>query len=365
MDKWMLKAWEWLWPEMRKILSALLLVAIVSFAVFLLVHYSGVTRASVAFLLPVVIAAIRWGPVAAMAATIIGVAPMVFLLYDPIYDLKVSDPQQVLDLGLYVFVAVVVSRLAAQLSEARVRAEANVLRQAVVDSVSHELRTPLASILGSATVLDSAEPVANDRRLAGLVHGIREEAERLDREIQMLLDASRVSVDRIEPKKDLAEPADIINSAIVRRRRHISRHGLELEIAEDMPFVFVDSAMIEQALVQIVDNAGKYSPSSSHIRVDARASNNHVTITVTDQGAGFTAEEIRGARERFFRGHRHTLVTGSGLGLWIANAFIAANNGVLTIESAGPGRGSTVIMTLPSAKETTDRLESANARNDD
>ncbi|MCZ7642419.1 MAG: DUF4118 domain-containing protein [Pseudorhodoplanes sp.] len=113
MDKWMLKAWEWLWPEMRKILSALLLVAIVSFAVFLLVHYSGVTRASVAFLLPVVIAAIRWGPVAAMAATIIGVAPMVFLLYDPIYDLKVSDPQQVLDLGLYVFVAVVVSRLAA------------------------------------------------------------------------------------------------------------------------------------------------------------------------------------------------------------------------------------------------------------
>ena len=153
-----------MWPEIRKILAALALVAAVSVIVFLLVRYLGVSRASVAFLLPVVVAAIRWGPAAAMAASIVGVVPMVFLLYEPIYHLQISDPQQVFDLALYILVAVVVSRLAAQLSAAHVRAEANLLRQAVVDSVSHELRTPLASILGSATVL---EPAPRNPRATG------------------------------------------------------------------------------------------------------------------------------------------------------------------------------------------------------
>ena len=354
-----------MWPEIRKILAALALVAAVSVIVFLLVRYLGVSRASVAFLLPVVVAAIRWGPAAAMAASIVGVVPMVFLLYEPIYHLQISDPQQVFDLALYILVAVVVSRLAAQLSAAHVRAEANLLRQAVVDSVSHELRTPLASILGSATVLAPAPPSAGERRLAGLVQGIREEAERLDREIQMLLDASRVSIDRIEPKRELVDPADIINSAVARRRRQISGRSLELEIAEDLPFVFVDGAMIEQALIQIVDNAGKYSPPSSRIRIEAKADNGYVALAVTDQGAGFNTEEYRHASERFFRGSRHVGVSGSGLGLWIAKAFLVANNGRLIIASAGESRGTTVTVLFPAARHASANLAAVTAYNDD
>ncbi|MBZ0141097.1 MAG: DUF4118 domain-containing protein, partial [Pseudorhodoplanes sp.] len=93
----MQRAWGRMWPEIRKILAALALVAAVSVIVFLLVRYLGVSRASAAFLLPVVVAAIRWGPAAAMAASIVGVVPMVFLLYEPIYHLQISDPQQIFD----------------------------------------------------------------------------------------------------------------------------------------------------------------------------------------------------------------------------------------------------------------------------
>ena len=181
----------------------------------------------------------------------------------------------------------------------------------------------------------------------------------------MLLDASRVSIDRIEPKRELVDPADIINSAVARRRRQISGRSLELEIAEDLPFVFVDGAMIEQALIQIVDNAGKYSPPSSRIRIEAKADNGYVALAVTDQGAGFNTEEYRHASERFFRGSRHVGVSGSGLGLWIAKAFLVANNGRLIIASAGESRGTTVTVLFPAARHASANLAAVTAYNDD
>jgi two-component system, OmpR family, sensor histidine kinase KdpD len=116
--------------------------------------------------------------------------------------------------------------------------------------------------------------------------------------------------------------------------------------------VHADPAQVEQAMVQILDNAAKYSPDAAPIRVTARADAAVVVLAVHDAGSGLTEEERRRVCERFFRGPRHAATTsGSGLGLWIANAFITANGGELEVESEGADHGTTVSLRLPVSPE--------------
>jgi len=106
--------------------------------------------------------------------------------------------------------------------------------------------------------------------------------------------------------------------------------------------------MVEQALGQVLDNAAKYSPESSPIRITAAAGQGAVTLSVSDHGAGLTAEERARLGERFFRGGRTAATTaGSGFGIWIAKAFLHANGGSLDAASAGPDQGATVTIRLP------------------
>lgn len=242
--------------------------------------------------------------------------------------------------------------VARALNEAKMRSETELLREALIGSVSHELRTPLASILGAATVLANAPALAGDRRLLALAGVVRDEAERLNSEIQNLLDATRISRQQVRPKPQWVEPVDIVNTALDHRRRRLAGHPIALDLDSNLPIVHADPAQAEQALVQILDNAAKYSADGAPIRVTARRGDQAVLLSVHDEGAGLTDEEKRQVGERFFRGPRVTTTTsGSGLGLWIAKAFITANGGALEVESEGAGRGTTVSIHLPLSPE--------------
>ena len=116
------------------------------------------------------------------------------------------------------------------ISEARMRSETEQLREALIGSVSHELRTPLASILGAATVLSASPVLAGEKKLKALVDGVRDEAERLNNDIQNLLDASRISSDGVRPHTEWADPTDIINSALERCRNRMAGHSLALDV---------------------------------------------------------------------------------------------------------------------------------------
>jgi len=214
--------------------------------------------------------------------------------------------------------------------------------------VSHELRTPLASILGAATVLTQSPAVAKDQRLKSLASVIHEEAERLNNDIQNLLDATRISRGQVKPRMEWIEPQDIVNSALERRKRRLSGHNIAIAMDTNLPLIYVDPVLVEQALVQVVDNAAKYSPSGSTITVAAKRNGHDVIFAVDDSGAGLTEEELSHVGDRFFRGSRHSaLASGSGLGLWIAKAFIAANGGRLDAASQGIDHGTTVSIRVP------------------
>jgi two-component system sensor histidine kinase KdpD len=236
--------------------------------------------------------------------------------------------------------------LARALHQANTRANRDAFREALIGSVSHELRTPLSAIMGAASVLSQTSPIVQDERLAVLVSVIREEAERLNGDIQNLLDASRVSSKGVLAQCTWSDPADLVDAAVERHRR--SEHTIEVVLPDDLPLVRVDPILVEQALRQIIDNAAKYSPAGSTIAIAATEECDGVAIRVADQGAGLTVEDKGRLFERFYRSSRHRgTVPGSGLGLSIARAFIGASGGRLQVESAGPGQGTTVSVWLP------------------
>lgn len=234
------------------------------------------------------------------------------------------------------------------ISEANLRAEAEALREALIGSVSHQLRTPLSSILGAATVILRAEPIGRDPQLSRLGQMIRDEAEQLDGVIQNLLDAARVSTDTVRPHLEWVDPIDVVNGALDRRRRRLAAHQVVVALAHDLPVIRLDPILVGQALGEIMENAAKYSPPDSTIRISGRMEHGRVVISVIDEGSGLEENEKARIWQRSYRGARHAhSIAGTGLGLWIAHAFIKANGGELTATSAGPGRGTTVAMSFP------------------
>jgi K+-sensing histidine kinase KdpD len=230
------------------------------------------------------------------------------------------------------------------IEQATLKYQSEVLRDALIGGVSHELRTPLAAILGSCSVLKRMPTIENDRQSRELVEAINEQAGRLDNEIRNLLDATRISAKGVRPQLAWSDPTDIVNAALKQKERRLATHRLVLDIARDAPLIRVDTVLIEQALGQLLENAAKYSPPGTEIRICSYAVEQSVVLSVTDQGTGLTAGEKEQVGRQPFRG---VTSGGSGLGLWIASTFVAANGGSLHAESLGAGLGTTMSMRLP------------------
>jgi two-component system sensor histidine kinase KdpD len=247
--------------------------------------------------------------------------------------------------------------LARTISEARTRAETEQFREALIGSVSHELRTPLSSILGASTVLSLATEVTSNARLKKLAALIHQECERLNIEIENILDASRISGDGLRANFEWAEPADFINAALQRCRHRLGSRTVDVALPDELILLRIDSVLMERALGQILDNAAKYSPQETQIRVRGRVEAKQFVISVTDQGAGLDADDHTLLGQKFFRGNRHREITsGLGLGYWIANAFVAANHGTIEAASEGVNKGMTVTVRLPLPMKENDRL---------
>jgi K+-sensing histidine kinase KdpD len=237
------------------------------------------------------------------------------------------------------------------MEEAALRLKDQLLRDAFHGNLSHELRSPLAAIRGSASVLESMPAIRNEHRAHSLVEGITDEVERLDGFIGNLLNATRVSASDVRPHLDCADPRDVVNAAIRRRSRQLAAHNLDIRFDDELPMINVDSALVEEACGQLLENAAKYSPSGSTISVNTRAAHGQVILSISDSGVGITPDEQQQLGRRSFRSQRHqATIPGSGLGFWIASTFIKANDGSIEIVSGGKRQGTTASIVLPEAQ---------------
>ena len=311
---------------------------------------------SVLFLAAVVASAALWGLGPSLFAAVLSVAAGSYFFYSPVHSFHVADPQDIADLGVFAVVAVLTSRLAEgvrrqarELADARLKAQGEALREALLNSVSHDLQTPLAAILGSASVLETMGDSGAPRARRELAATIREEAERLASHIGNVLDLTRVRSGQIAPRLELVELSDIINGALRRKDKALAGHVLRVDVAAGLPMLRLDLFLMEHALANALDNAAKFSPAGSTVSVAARLENGSVLLEIADEGRGMRAEELERAFEAFYRGSPQEGggAAGSGLGLAICRAFVEANGGSVALESTGAGRGARVRIVLP------------------
>jgi two-component system, OmpR family, sensor histidine kinase KdpD len=236
----------------------------------------------------------------------------------------------------------------AEAQSARLDAEANKLRAALFSSVTHDLRTPLASIKASVTaLLDSPEALSPVQR-EDLLRTSLEEADRLNRLVGNLLDLARLRAGALTPAAQRTGVEDVVEAVIARLRPMLKPFRVRTQIRADLPEVMIDPVQIDQVLTNVLENAARYSPPGSEIRVAVARFHGAVEVTVADRGPGILPEN----RERVFEPFQSMDAGrgrgGTGLGLAIARAVVEAHGGRISMEGA-PGGGTAVVIRLPVA----------------
>ncbi len=248
-------------------------------------------------------------------------------------------------------VAVERTALVGDLEQARLAAETEQLRSALLSSVSHDLRTPLSSIIGStSSLLEYGDGIGEAGRRE-LLRTVLNEAERLNRYIQNLLDMTRLGQGQLSLRRDWVGLEDIVSAAVNRLAPELERFQFQIEIAPGIPLLHVHGAFVEQALFNLLDNAVTYSPPGGTIRVIGRAAEGSVVVDVTDQGAGIPEEEREKIFDMFYSlrgGDRRQ--EGTGLGLSICRGLIGAHGGEVHALDSVEGPGTCMRITLPIAE---------------
>jgi len=239
-------------------------------------------------------------------------------------------------------------QLGRQLEATRLQAETERLRAALLSSVSHDLRSPLSTIIGSAESLDVYRDrlSADDQRL--LARDILSEGRRLDRYIQNLLDMTRLGQGAPALEREWIGLDDIVGTATQRTMRVHPGRDIVLELPAPAPLLHVNPPLFEQALFNALDNAAKFSPDDSPIRVRAGVEGERVRIDVVDAGPGIPEPEREQVFDMFHsvaRGDRRP--NGTGLGLTICRGILRAHGGEATASAPIGGRGTELRLSLP------------------
>lgn len=242
--------------------------------------------------------------------------------------------------------------LASDLDEARVATEREQLRTALLSSLSHDLRTPLASVIGStSSVLECGAAISEDDRNE-LLRNTLEEARRLDRYIQNLLDMTRIGQGGLSLERNWVELHDIVSGATARLDLVPGQFPLTVDIPRDFPLLWVHGALLEQALVNLLDNATRYSPRDGQIGITARQQGDQAIIEVTDQGPGIPPGEREKVFDMFYTASDSGDSLGTGLGLAICRGMVAAHAGSVAAGEGPGGKGTRMRITLPLAQHS-------------
>jgi two-component system sensor histidine kinase KdpD len=239
-------------------------------------------------------------------------------------------------------------RLVEDLDRAKRAAEADRLRNALLTSISHDLKTPLASVLGAAGTLRSLSDVLDANAKADLVATIIDEAERLNRFIANLLDMTKLESGAVVPNAALHDISEVVGSALERASKILAQHRIEVDLADDLPMVEIDPVLFEQVLFNLLDNAAKYAPPGTSVRIQSWRDRDSICLQVLDEGEGIPSGDLEHIFDKFYRAQKADHVrAGTGLGLAISRGFIEAMRGTIVAANRTDRSGAAFTITLP------------------
>jgi two-component system, OmpR family, sensor histidine kinase KdpD len=234
--------------------------------------------------------------------------------------------------------------LAEETQDARIRMETERLRNSLLSSVSHDLRTPLATITGGVNAILQGGPHVDASERQELLESVRGEAERLNRLVDNLLEMTRLESGALQLKREWHPLEEVVGAALHRLGKRLVDRQVSTRVPADLPLVAIDDVLIEQVLVNLLDNALKYTPAGSPISILATATDRAVTVEIADRGPGLPPGEESKVFEKFYRGQPGG--GGTGLGLAICEGIVRAHGGRIWAQKLPEG-GAAFLFTLP------------------
>ncbi len=220
------------------------------------------------------------------------------------------------------------------------------LQTALLNSISHDLRTPLVSITGVLSSLQDDRTHLDTKTRQMLIDNAREEADRLNRLVGNLLDMTRLEAGAIKVVKQPSDVQDLAGAALEQVDGRLRDRPVTVDVPDDLPPAPMDFGLMVQVLVNLIDNALKYSPPDSPIDIRARQSDSQIVIEVADRGIGIPSEELTRVFDKFYRVHHPDDVTGTGMGLSICKGIVEAHGGQIEAQNR-EGGGTIIRIRLP------------------
>jgi two-component system sensor histidine kinase KdpD len=272
--------------------------------------------------------------------------------------IRVPDVERLLESDQRQFLEACASQLALALerdhmaiaaAEARIQAESEQMRSTLLSSVSHDLKTPLAAIAGaSSSLLESSTLDEETRRQ--LLETVADEAARLNRLLENILQMSKLDAGVAAPHREWHVLEEVVGSALRRTQSTLKSHTVDVRLPADLPLVSVDDLLLEQVLVNLLENAARYTPSGTQIIITASLDGRWLRLAVADNGPGIPAGAEERIFEKFYRASpRADGGRGSGLGLAICRAIAHAHGGNISAANR-PDGGAEFVLRLPLAK---------------
>jgi two-component system sensor histidine kinase KdpD len=220
------------------------------------------------------------------------------------------------------------------------------LQTALLNSISHDLRTPLVSITGALSSLDEDNELLNESARRALIENARDEADRLNRLVGNLLNMTRIESGAIKLRLESEDIQDVIGTALERLGSRIANRKIQVNVPAGFPLVPMDFTLIAQVLVNILENAVKYSPTDSTIEVSAELLDETIRLKIADRGTGIPSEDLTRIFDKFYRVQRPENVSGTGLGLSISKGIVEAHHGTI-YANIRQGGGTVITIELP------------------
>ena len=237
-------------------------------------------------------------------------------------------------------------RLAQAAQSAQIKVETESLRNSLLAGISHDLRTPLSSIVGAASSLAEEPERLSPESRRELARTIYDEGQRMATLANNILDMARLDAGAVTLKLDWVPLEEIVGGVLTRLRARLEGRPVKIDLPKDAPLVKLDAVLIEQVLVNIIENALKYTPAGTAIEISARFSQDAVTVTVADEGPGIPPGLEEKLFDKFYRAAPERAQSGVGLGLTICRAIVEAHGGTIRAENRVP-RGAAFRFTLP------------------
>ena len=332
--------------------AAVLVVAAATLIAWFAFGSSDLADVVMVVLLGVAVVSMRFGYGPSLLAALLSALAFEYFFLPPYFSLAIANVHHVVTFGVMLTIAFVISHLAQSVRDQAERArradlvaQTELQRNALLSSVSHDLRTPLAVITGSTSALLSPHAPVDERARRALLESAFREARRLDRLVRNLLDMARLEAGELRIKKELQPVEEVVGAALNCLEERLRGRDVEVDIPDDLPLVAFDSVLVEQVVINLVENAAKYTPADSPIELSASSSDGEVVVEIADRGPGVPEQDKERIFEKFYR-VRAGEGGGVGLGLAICRAIVGARGGRIWVSERAGG-GSSFRFTLP------------------